>query len=140
MAKFIWILLLSISCLFAIGQNIKLTDIISKWVLNKYTETIKGKAVDRMVTNVKSVYVFSANGTYMETSQEGKDVFITKGRWKLTDKGRKVRLNNNIPNDPSFEIADHDLDVSFLDGRYYLTYTYGDVLNGPRTDYYKRSK
>ncbi len=141
MSKAIYTLLLLLYFQLSNGQKIKLSDLPGKWVFNKYTETIKGKTVERMQVDRSETYVFSANGTYKTTSKSGQEVFGAKGKWKVTDGGLKVRLYNNVdvPDDPNVEISDHDLIVQFLNGKFYLTYTSGDVLNGPRTDYYKKS-
>ena len=142
MSKAIYTFLLLLYFQLSSGQNIKTSDLPGKWIFNKYTETINSKPVERMQVDRTDTYIFSANGTYQNSSKSGKEVFVSKGKWKVTDGGLKVRLYNNVdvPDDPNTEIADHDLIVQYLNGKFYLTYTSGDVLNGPRTDYYKKSK
>jgi hypothetical protein len=142
MSKIIYTLLFSIYFQICIGQNINTTDLSGKWVFNNYTETIKGKTVERMQVDRTDFYIFSANGTYQNTSKSGKEVFGSKGKWKVTDAGLKIRLYSNfdVPHEPNTVIADHNLAVKYINGIYYLTYTYGDVRNGPLTDYYKKAK
>src|SRR5688500_8331996 len=109
MSKAIYTLLLLLYFQLSSAQNIKISDLPGKWVFNKYTETIKGNPVERMQVDRTESYFFSANGTYQTTSKSGKEVFGSKGKWKVWDGGLKVRLYNNVdvPDDPNVEISDH---------------------------------
>lgn len=142
MKKITVVLLLSLYFQVSNGQTLKTSDITGKWTFTKYTETIKGNVVERAQVDRIDVYIFLANGTYQSSSRTGKAIYRSKGKWKVSGKGSKVRLysNSDVPDLPDVEIADHDLEIKFQKGTFYLTYTSGDVLNGPRTDYFKKSK
>jgi hypothetical protein len=143
MAKLIISLLLSFFYLLANSQNIKASEVSGQWVLNKHTITLNGKPVNKMDAKRISIYVFSVNGTYRLTEKEmnSSKTYITKGKWKVIANGKKIHLYNNIdaPHERGVEIADNDLIVEYLGGQYYLTYTYGDTIFPPNTDYWKRA-
>lgn len=142
MKKITFVLLLSLYFQVSNGQTLKTTDITGKWTFVKYTETVNGNVVERTQVDRIDVYIFLADGTYQSSSKTGKEIYRSKGKWKISDNGSKVRLYNNsdVPNMPDVEIGDHDLQIKFQKGKFYLTYTFGDVSNGPRTDYFKKSK
>lgn len=142
MKKITVALLLSLYFQVSNGQTLKKADIPGKWTLVKYTETINGKEVERTQVDRIDAYIFLVDGTYQSSSKTGKEIYRSKGKWKISDKESKVKLYNNsdVPNMPDVEIADHALQIKFQNGTFYLTYTSGDVSNGPRTDYFKKSK
>ncbi|HXD77522.1 MAG TPA: hypothetical protein VN616_06920 [Puia sp.] len=143
MAKLIISLLLSSFYLSANSQNIKASEVSGQWVLSKHTITLNGKLVNKMDAKRISMYVFLVNGTYRLTEEEknSSKTYITKGKWKVIANGKKIHLYNNIdaPHERGVEIADNDLIVEYLGGEYYLTYTYGDTIFPPNTDYWKRA-
>ena len=113
-----------------------------KWKLSKHTITKKGIIHVTVDNNRTTTYEFMKNGTYRLVDKTGKIQVLTKGKWKVTQSGTKVHLytNEDVPNDPKVEIADHDLNIILLKGQYYLTYSWGDSQYAPETDYYKKTK
>ena len=85
MKKITVILLLSLYFQVSNGQTLKKTDIPGKWTLVKYTETINGNVVERAQVDRIDVYVFLADGTYQSSPKTGKEIYRSKGKWKISD-------------------------------------------------------
>ena len=144
MVRFVISLVLSFFCCSAISQNIRSADVAGRWVLSKHLITVKGKPANKMDPKRISIYLFANDGTYRLSEKESGDAktYVTKGKWKITANGKKIHLYGNVdvPHESGAEIGDSDLTVEYLDGDYYLTYTYGDTLFPPNTDYWKKTK
>jgi hypothetical protein len=142
MARIVILFLLSSFCLSASGQNIKPSDVPGKWVLTRHLITVNGKRVNKMDPKRVSSYSFSNDGTYRLSEGElgNNKIYITKGKWKVTANGKKIQLYNNVdvPHESGVQTGDMDLLIEYLDGEYYLTYTYGDTTFPPNTDCWKK--
>ncbi len=130
------------SATFSQQINIDSSIITGNWSLSKHTITKKGLTVEEPDKNRSSTYDFYKTGKYRLIDQEGNSQFITMGKWKVIDEGKKVHLFNNtdIPDDPQILIGDHDLNIVFVKGVMHLTHSFGDSLFSPETYYYTKKK
>jgi hypothetical protein len=130
---FIW----TISCS---GQTAD-KDIVGEWTFAKLTVTKKGKTLDSLTSEIKSTFLFSADGTYTETNiNPDKSKTTDTGKWKLIEGGKKVHLFNIKTTAPNSIISDHDWKIVKDKTTLFLTYTYGDSIFAPETMFYKKVK
>lgn len=133
----IFIFTLAINCY---GQTSN-KDIVGQWTFVKLTITKGGKTLDSLTSDIKSTFVFSADGTFIETNiNPDKSQYKQIGKWKIVGDGAKVHLFNITTTLSNLIINDQDWKIIKVKDSWYLTYTYSDSIFAPETMFYKKTK
>jgi hypothetical protein len=79
--------------------------LVGKWMLIKHTIPDKGgKSINRLAPDETTTYEFSKDGTYKVTYKDKTGMAVNKGKWKVTDKGKKIHLYNNKAVSPDSKV------------------------------------
>ena len=134
-------LLLSSLIVFAQPGSSPSTKLAGKWLLTKHLLTEKGKASDLLSSNEIYSFDFMVDNTYSVsyTNKKNESTTVYKGKWKIVNGGKKLKLYDNIlPAEPGRLVADRLLPIISLSKTEFVTkeLLFGMDLVG--TSYYKK--
>lgn len=135
------LVLFSVAAFSQPGDSIK-PKLTGKWLMVKHTLTEKGKTDDLLTANEIYTFDFVANNTYTVsyTSKKNNNTTIYKGKWQLTNGGKKLKLydNNIVPAEQGRLVGDRLLPIIKLTATEFVTKELLLGMDLLGTSYYKK--